>query len=90
VSNLAFSKTRSPSTALDRVEVAIHMAVEQHPTGRTGDDDSSTIISTSSERMPYLIGDLPELSLTPESTFPLPTVSPSPSIPPALTPSRSI
>lgn len=57
VSNLAFkfSKTKptdTPSTALaagrDRVEVAIHMAVEQHPTGRTSDDDPSTIISKKS------------------------------------------
>jgi hypothetical protein len=40
------------------------MAVEQHPTGRTSDDDSSTIISTSGERKPYFIGDLPELNLT--------------------------
>jgi len=39
---------------MKQVEVAIHMAVNQHPTGRTGDDDSSAIISTS-ERMPYIV-----------------------------------
>jgi len=51
VSNHAFSKTNptdTPSIALDRIEVAIHKAVEQHPTGRTSNDDSSTIISTKS------------------------------------------
>jgi hypothetical protein len=63
------------------------MAVGQHLTGRTSDGDPSAIISTS-KWMPYLIGDLSNLSLTPESTGLLLTVFPFPSIPQALT--RSI
>jgi len=49
VSNLTSSKTKrtdTPSTALDRVEIAIHTAIEQHSTSSTTDDDSSTIVST--------------------------------------------
>jgi hypothetical protein len=83
VSNLAFSRTNptdTPSIALDRIEVAIHKAVEQHPTGRTSNDDSSTIISIS-ERMPYFIDDLSELSFTLESTYPVSPSPRSPSIP---------
>ncbi|KAN0116418.1 hypothetical protein V8E52_006037 [Russula decolorans] len=51
VSNLTSSKTKrtdTPSTALDRVEIAIHTAIEQHSTSSTTDDDSSTIVSTNS------------------------------------------
>ncbi|KAN0116416.1 hypothetical protein V8E52_006035 [Russula decolorans] len=58
VSNLTSSKTKradTPSTALDRVEIAMHTAIERHPTSSTKDDDSSTIISTS-EQTPGIIG----------------------------------
>ena len=80
MSNIEFSKpkpTDTTATALDRqVEVTIHMDIEPHPTGRMNDDDLSTIISTS-ERIPYIVGDLSELSITPESACSLPIVSPS-------------
>ena len=65
VSNLTSSKTKrtdAPSTRLDRVEIAIHTAIEQHPTSSTKDDDSSTIISTS-EQMPESIGHPSKVSL---------------------------
>ncbi|KAN0116417.1 hypothetical protein V8E52_006036 [Russula decolorans] len=58
VRNLTSSKTKradTPSTALGRVEIAMHTAIERHPTSLTKDDDSSTIISTS-EQTPEIIG----------------------------------
>jgi hypothetical protein len=65
VSNLTSSKTKradTPSTALDRVEIAMHTAIERHPTSSTKDDDSSTIISTS-EQTPGIIGHPSKVSL---------------------------
>jgi hypothetical protein len=53
-SNLTSSKTKgtdTPSTAVDRVEIAIHTATERHPTCSTKDDNSSTIISTSEQTL---------------------------------------
>jgi hypothetical protein len=55
VSNPTSSRTKradTPSTALDRVEISIHTAIERHPTGSTVDDDSSTVASTS-EQTPH-------------------------------------
>ena len=63
------SKTKranTPSTTLDRVEIAIHTAIEQHTTSSTNDDDSSTIISTS-EQMPEIIGHPSKVSLVEHS-----------------------
>ena len=63
--NLTSSKTKgtdTPSTALDRVEIAIHTAIEQNPTSSTKDDDSSTVISTS-EQMPERIDHPSKVSL---------------------------
>jgi len=45
MNNLASPKTKrtsTPSSALDRVEVAIHPAINSHPTSLTNDDDSPT------------------------------------------------
>ena len=64
-SNLTSSKTKragAPSTAMDRVEIAMHTAIEQHPTCSMKDDDSSTIISTS-EQTPEMIGHPSKASL---------------------------
>jgi hypothetical protein len=52
----------TPSTALDRVEIAIHTAIERDPTSSTEDDDSSTIINTS-EQMPEISGHPSKVSL---------------------------
>ncbi|KAI0279380.1 hypothetical protein BGY98DRAFT_438463 [Russula aff. rugulosa BPL654] len=52
VSNLTSFKikqTSTPSTALDRVEMAIHTNTERHPTSSTRDDISSTIVSTNEQ-----------------------------------------
>jgi hypothetical protein len=65
VSNLTPPKTKrtdTPSSALDRVEISIHTAIERHATGSTTDDDSSTIISTS-EQTPETIGHPSKVSL---------------------------
>ena len=65
MSNLIFSKTKRTdtlSTALDRVEIAIHPAIERHPTISTINDDSFTIISTS-EQTPEIIGHSSKVSL---------------------------
>ena len=65
MSNLTSSKTKrtdTPSNALDRVEIAIHPAIERHSTVSTMDDDASTIISTS-EQKPEIIGHSSKVSL---------------------------
>ncbi len=62
MSNLASSKTKqtdTPSTAPDRVEIAIHTAIEQHPTDSTKDDDSSSILSISEQ----MLGDPSQVSI---------------------------
>jgi len=77
VSSLVFPKTKptdTPPTAPDRVEVSVHGLFEQHPTGRTNDDDSSTAVSTSESQMFHIFGVPSKLNLAPESTWPLPTV----------------
>ena len=45
----------------------MHKAFGQHPTGSTSGGDSTTIFSTS-EQMPYTVGDSSKLSLALEST----------------------
>jgi hypothetical protein len=85
VSSLGFAKTKqtdAPSTVPDRVEIAMHKTFGQHSTGSTCGGDSTTIFSTS-EQMPHIVGDPSMLNLAPESTWPLPTVSSSRSIPQA-------
>lgn len=65
MSNLAFSKTRrtdTPSSALERVEIAIHTTIERHSTISIEDDDSRTIISTS-EQTPDIVGHSSKVSL---------------------------
>lgn len=74
VSQYAISYSHKPSRdtssiTLDRVEKAAQIAVEQHLTGGTSDDDPSTIISTS-ERIPHIVDVLLESSFTSESTCP--------------------
>ena len=61
-------RTDTPSTALDRVEIAIHTAIEQHPTSSAKDDDTSTITSTSEQTL-EIIGhsSKPEVSLVEHS-----------------------
>jgi hypothetical protein len=81
VSNLAFAKTKQTdaSTIPDRVEVTMHKAFGQHPTGSVSGGDSTTVFSTS-KQMPHIVSDSSKLSLTPESTLPLPAVSQAQSV----------
>ena len=78
LTSLVFSKaklTDTAPTALDRVEVSMHTAPEQYPTGPMMSGEGA--ISTS-EQIPEIVGVLSRLNLTRASIFPLSTVSPSP------------
>ncbi|KAI0279383.1 hypothetical protein BGY98DRAFT_1096206 [Russula aff. rugulosa BPL654] len=79
VSKLVFARakqTDTTPTTLNRIEVTVHTAFEQHATPRKSDDCSSDM--STNEHMPHIDGYSSKLDPSEASTHPLPTVSASP------------